>query len=330
MSAPAPAPPSPLALIAGPPLLGYFFAWGLQGVLSLQTYFYYLYFPKDRLGLKTLVYSMLVVEWVHTGLVTSTAFEVYGNRFGDLDSLTAVHNLWFSSAIMSSVIAGIVQCYYARRLWLLSRSKPLVVLILALALVQTALGLAGGITLHVLNFNASELAIDKVLAAAGYIVATVDDVIIAIAMAYFLLRSKSGIKKSDAMLNRLARLMIETGALTSVVSLLTSVMMLHGAVSRRAIAWHVSQLTCPLSEFPKNTLLFYCPALVLPKLYSNTLLMSLNNRAFLRVGDTVDTDTSTSDTRVLQSVAFAPNNTTETYNLSPMTSDAKQPEKSAI
>ncbi|KAI0742287.1 hypothetical protein C8Q80DRAFT_1272986 [Daedaleopsis nitida] len=301
MSAPAPSP-VPLVLIAGPPLLGFFLAWALQGVLTLQTYLYYLHFPKDRLGLKSLVYFVLVFEWVHAGLTTQTAFEIYGSQYGSLSSLTGVHNFWFSSAIMSAIIAGVVECFYARRIWLLSRSKVLVILIVFLAFAQTVLGIAGGITLHVLNLNASAQAVDKILSSTGYIVATVDDIIIAIAMAYFLLRSKTGIRKSDDMLNRLARLVIETGALTSIVSLLTSVLMLHGS----------------------NTLLFECPALVLPKLYSNTLLMSLNNRAYLKAGDTVTTDTNFTPafpTIPSTSVAFAGRNTTETYDLDPISTD---------
>ncbi|KAI0749980.1 hypothetical protein C8Q80DRAFT_1232843 [Daedaleopsis nitida] len=257
-----PAPPLPpnIALLAGPQLLGYMFAWGLQGVLSVQCYIYYLYFPKDHLALKALVWGVFIWEWVQMGLVTQTAFDIDVYHYGDIGSLTAFHSTWFSVPVMSAVVSFVVQCYFAWRIWVLSRSRILVGAILFLSFAQMVLGIAGGVTLAIIDANAVEASVNRPIVASGLIIATVVDVMIAIAMTFLLLRAKSGIKQSDDIVNRLVRLIIETGALTASVALLYVVVFMVDT----------------------QDLLFECPALILPKLYSNTLIVSLNNRAFVR------------------------------------------------
>jgi len=90
------------------------------------------------------------------------------------------------------------------------------------------------------------------------------DVFIAVAMTVILLKAKSGLRRrSNDMVNSLVRLVIETGILTASVAIIDVVFFTARS----------------------DTLLHECPALVLAKLYANTLLVNLNNRAFMRRGE---------------------------------------------
>ena len=76
-----------------------------------------------------IVYGVLVVEWVQTGLITSQSFNVFARNYGDVDNLLKFHSSWFSVPVMCGVVSVAVQLFYARRIWALSRSKVLVAFI---------------------------------------------------------------------------------------------------------------------------------------------------------------------------------------------------------
>ncbi|KAI0706783.1 hypothetical protein C8T65DRAFT_740616 [Cerioporus squamosus] len=268
--------PANFTLLAGPQLIGIFLAWGLQGALVVQCYIYQTCSPDDRISFKLFVWGVFVWEWIQMGLVTQTYFEIYVYDYGSLASLTSYHNTWFSVPIMSGVVSFAVQCFFAWRIWVLSLSRFLTSIMLFLSFAQAALEVADGLIvgdtiwagivlnndirwqLRLTDANTAQSVLNGPLVSTSLIIATVVDVLIAASMTYLLLRAKTGMKQSDAILHKLARVGIETGAATAAVALI----------------YAVFHLTHP------NDLLFECPALILPKMYSNTLLVSLNNRAF--------------------------------------------------
>ncbi|OJT05447.1 hypothetical protein TRAPUB_3736 [Trametes pubescens] len=91
------------------------------------------------------------------------------------------------------------------------------------------------------------------------------DIVIAVTMTILLLKTKTGFRRSDSLVNKLARLAIESGTVTASVAIVDVVM---------------------FSALPQ-TLYHECPALALSKLYANMMLASLNNRAFIRRETTV-------------------------------------------
>ncbi|KAI0630878.1 hypothetical protein C8Q77DRAFT_232671 [Trametes polyzona] len=254
-----PAPAIDVPLLAGPQLLGFFFAWALQGVLSVQTYIYYLLFPSDTIATKILVYGAFVYEWIQISLVTQAAFENNVYNFGNVDSLTHFHNTWFSIPIMCAIISAVVQWYFCWRIFAFSRLKVLVGIMASFAFFQMAVGITGGVLLHALDVSA--VGPLPFRATAVFIVwfssSAAVDVMIAACMTVCLLKSKTGIHRSDALLSRLIRLAIETGTLTATVAILNAVLFAASPI-------------------------YQCPALLLPKLYANTLLANLNSRAVLR------------------------------------------------
>jgi len=90
----------------------------------------------------------------------------------------------------------------------------------------------------------------------------VADVLIAVAMCYLLLKAKSNInRRSSDVVSSLVRMTIETNALTASIAIIGIAL---------------------FAALPHTTY-FIAPTLFLGKLYANTLLLTFNNRAFLRV-----------------------------------------------
>ncbi|OBZ65528.1 hypothetical protein A0H81_14469 [Grifola frondosa] len=244
---------------------------------------YYLCFPKDSVEIKCLgqlpsrrrvfppdahpetVYGVLIYEWVQTGLSTDFAFDNYVYGYGDLHALTAFHNTWFSVTIMCAIISAVVQMYFAWRIWILARSHLLVAVIIFLSLGQMSVGILKTVDPSAAQASQVTPVVGSWLAGAALV-----DVVIAVSMTILLLRAKTGLPDSDSLINRLVRLVLETGTLTATVAIADVVL---------------------FTSLP-STLLHECPALVLPKLYTNTLVASLNNRAFMARSNVIDTTPS--------------------------------------
>ncbi|PCH41709.1 hypothetical protein WOLCODRAFT_137556 [Wolfiporia cocos MD-104 SS10] len=257
--------PVSIPLLAGPQFLGICFNWALLGLLNLQVYLYYDYFPKDRLSLKCLVYSVFIYEWVQTGLITAAAMDVYVYHYGDQLALVEFHNTWFSATIMCGLISATVQCFFAWRIYQLSRSRVLAGCVVVLAFFQGISSIICGV-FEKQEVVASALQGHLLKAAVSWLAGSVVvDVLIAVSMTILLLRSKSGIAQTDALINRMVQLVVETGTLTASLAILV--------------------LICANVRPLHRTLVYEAPALILTKMYSNTFLTNLNNREYIRRQD---------------------------------------------
>jgi len=86
------------------------------------------------------------------------------------------------------------------------------------------------------------------------------DIIIATTMTYLLRRTKGGYDRTDYMIEQLVKMTVETGTMTAVVSIIDLVLFL----------------------LFKDNNLHVAPAIILAKLYSNTLMAIFNNRIYLQ------------------------------------------------
>jgi len=264
-------------LQAGPQLLGYFLNWALLGVLNTQVYLYYLSFPRDRWSLKAFVYGVLIFEWIQTGLTTAAAFDQHVYNYGDVSRLFSLPYVWFCVPIMSAMISAVVQIFFAWRIYRLGKSIILPCIIVFIALFQLGAGTAGGVQMHALP-SAEDLAPAHAALAAWLVGTAVTDAVIAVAMTVLLLRARTGIAGTDAIISSIIRLTVETGSMTATFAIAETVLVLKPSLGM--------------------TLLYECPALVLTKLYANTLLVNLNNRAFVKKEDSVNVFESIHITRL--------------------------------
>ncbi|KAK0226532.1 hypothetical protein IW262DRAFT_1238775, partial [Armillaria fumosa] len=252
-------------------VVGYLLNWGLFGTLSIQLYLYYLAFPKDRQFVKSLVYGIYIVEFVQTILVAHDAFAVFGYGFGDLEALTQMHFNWLILPIVIAIgttAASVGQVFYAYRIYILSRSRIVPAFVFCVSLTSAVASIITGAN----SFQGDVTkANDRTISISGGIVcggSALCDIVIALCMTYYLMRSKTGLRSTQILLTKIIRLTIETGSVTAIAALVTVILFF---------------------VFPHQTF-YVAPSLVISKLYANSICMVLNSR--IRIMGGRDTYTS--------------------------------------
>ena len=72
-----------------------------------------------------IVYFVLALEWVQTGLIGANATNKFAYNFGNFETFAQFGLAWFSVPVMCGIVSTMVQIFYARRIWVLSRSRIL-------------------------------------------------------------------------------------------------------------------------------------------------------------------------------------------------------------
>ncbi|KAI9435800.1 hypothetical protein H4582DRAFT_2079435 [Lactarius indigo] len=265
-----------------PKVFGNMCNWTLYGVLVVQTYVYIHDFPRDRALLKLLgivrrrlftgralppndssftVYTLFLVETLQTALSGADLYYWFVSGFGNTNLLSSPYMAAFAIPIIGSIISLTVQLFSMYRIWVLSeRSSRFICLIICLcSAVAASAAFAAGVYIHVLNKLACNML--NVLTFTWLSGNVLSDVLITGSILLYLgRRRKEGGHFSDHALSRIIRLAVGTNVLTATV-------------------WIVSLLMALV--FPDKTW-FTCPLIFIGKLYSNTLLSSLNNRISIR------------------------------------------------
>ncbi|KAF9526107.1 hypothetical protein CPB83DRAFT_858346 [Crepidotus variabilis] len=246
-----------LLKVSGPLLIGHLLNWGLFGVLSVQVYIYHLAFPNDHIRNKALSYSVYVLEIVQTMMLTQSAFHAFAEGFGNVEYMMEVGNLWFSVPILSGMIFFITQMFYAYRVHRLSGSSILAGVVIFFALVS----FAGAIATGALSRHVGDLT--GLLSKNTFITLgiwnggnAVCDAIIAICMTVSISRRSTGLPQSQALVNKIIRLTVETGSLTAAVAILNLILIL----------------------LPDHAGYFLAPIGILGKLYSTSMMSVFNSR----------------------------------------------------
>jgi len=230
----------------------------LLGVSLSQGYTYFQRSEGDRLALKLLVSTLLLLEIFHSFTAShSIYFETVTrwNRGGEANSYP------LSICVLSeNIITFIVQCFFSHRIYRLSQKLPLSILCFIFSLLR----FAGGIGLSVESIldvprtpNGDFVFTFSWLITSALAVGATADVLIAISMLYYLrkLDSGSNLKSTTAVLNRLVRWTLQTGLITSMTS--------------------VAVIICFQAMVNMVWLGLY---IILAKIYSISLLVSLNAR----------------------------------------------------
>ncbi|KAH8998242.1 hypothetical protein EDB86DRAFT_3149034 [Lactarius hatsudake] len=239
--------------VAAPLLFGPLFNWALYGVLCVQIYVYSYNFPDDRRSVKFLVYFVFVLETVQTALTGADMYYWFVDGFGDVGRLVHSHFSSIDSPVMRAVISLIVQGYFCYRIWVLNKRSSWICWVIAVsAVTQAVAGTWLGIESHMVG----GYAVSKTAVYLWSIPSALADILIAVAMT-LLLRSASS-KFSSFVLIRVVRITIETNTLTAGLAITTLVL---------------------YAAFPDK---LYYMTKIIGKVYSNTLLVSLNNRIYFR------------------------------------------------
>ncbi|KAF9523936.1 hypothetical protein CPB83DRAFT_861996 [Crepidotus variabilis] len=229
----------------------------LFSVLTVQVYTHYLAFPKGSIILKvviTVIYFLQILEAVivyfrnHVELVLARADP----------SANQASKLTWIEPLITAIVMSIVQIYYANCIRLVSKGSKLPLLILCCSILQ----LQAGITISVIVYGyIKSPSIDRLQSAIWHTTNAVCDVTIVVCMTYYLLRYFSHIRRTQRIVKRVVRLLIETGMVITIVTVACTFLLFltfnHG-----------------------NFSVVYTS--VISTLYGNSLLALVNGRAVFR------------------------------------------------
>ncbi|KAE9407174.1 hypothetical protein BT96DRAFT_1014287 [Gymnopus androsaceus JB14] len=256
MSDLAPVPPAAVVTqIYAPMFVGAFLSSVLYGIVLVQMYTYFQLSHNDRLWMKLLLFYLLIMETVTTVCDLGIVFEPLLLKFGQEDVL--ITSPWFlrTNGLFTCLISTPVQIFMAWRIKIIMQTMIPFVIIVFVALCA----LAGGTWLVVTASRFPEFAEfnSSPEAPTLWLVSTaVADIMIACCLVYGLSRKRTGFSVLNSHIDRIIRVTVQTGSLTAITALADAIVFL--SVS--------------------NTTIFFSWDLMLSKLYTNTLLSSLNAR----------------------------------------------------
>ncbi|KAH7919269.1 hypothetical protein BV22DRAFT_1133958 [Leucogyrophana mollusca] len=257
------------------PLMGTLFGMLLYGVTCMQAFYYFQHYRNDRRAVKATVAVIWLLESAHACLaVNAMDFYLIAN-FGSEETLLAPTWEIMSVFVLGLLINYVVYLVFTWRIWqyafTVSRRSTLSISMISIATTRTALGIASSFTpTRGLPFvsalkqvqshlqPSSALMLPQVYLIIALVMFIVGDSLSALAMAYYLNKSRSGLRRMDNLIDQLVLYCVGTGALTSII--------------------YVASLITDILE--PNSLTFMGIILVQTRLYSNSLLTSLNMRTF--------------------------------------------------
>ncbi|KZT72293.1 hypothetical protein DAEQUDRAFT_722960 [Daedalea quercina L-15889] len=263
-----------------PILLGFGFNWALQGTLSLQVYHYCKLFPNDSICLKCLVCGLCAYEWGQTTVATCAIYTVFSPLY-DVINVTSLIRFdvfaWLAMLLMPIFTAAAAQSFYAWRIAILSQRRIFASIVLIGVALAFTFGLVGAIPMdpQIILVTSSGDGIDFIKtrfvdsSRGGWvfwgtvvwaICSVIVDAMIVAFMVYSLRRLNTWRGRTDILINRIVTLVIEAGCLTVFAALAVLGTWIHG--------WFTGSAGLVI------------PLLILPKLYANAMMTTLNIRAY--------------------------------------------------
>ncbi|EDR08161.1 uncharacterized protein LACBIDRAFT_297494 [Laccaria bicolor S238N-H82] len=279
----------------------------LFGIMIAQVYVYHTSYKKDSWGLKCFVSYLFIADLVNAIFCFVYLYRTLIIDFGDAEALgvadwselqcltsksqtyLVMPEIQYSQLVfthsflrprladernaviepaLTAIIASSVQLFFARRIWLLTKNWALVALVVVTSLTSGICGIMTafevGRTPNFVDFRNFEAVVSAWL---GSTVAC--DAFITFILVHTLWRKhKTGFQRSDMMVDRIIRITVQTGFITMIIAALD-------------LAFYLA--------VPSGLhLLFSFP---LSKLYTNSLMSSLNARHKVFYGSTTQPST---------------------------------------
>ncbi|KAJ7729168.1 hypothetical protein B0H16DRAFT_1734328 [Mycena metata] len=238
--------------------VGILLNWGLLGVLAVQVYLYFYAFPRDRLVFKLVVGFIIVAEISQTLGTTRDAIAVFGKGWGAPENLDLIGWAWFSCPLVGSTMS---QTFFAWRISILGRTQLIPAVIMAITTVQFSAAIwTSVLMLRVKTF--SQLQIHLLKPPAVWLAATAGaDLICAATTAFYVIRHKRGnfSPTTLAVLSRVLKVTVETGVLCAVFASVN----LYLFIKYDGNNYHLGVCNW------------------FPKIYSNSILLIMNSRAYI-------------------------------------------------
>ncbi|GLB44551.1 hypothetical protein LshimejAT787_1701780 [Lyophyllum shimeji] len=247
--------------IIGPQEVGVMFAIFLLGLVTIQAFTYFRTYPNDPKGIKLLVAVVWALLSAHTLISTFALYRRTVTNYGRISDLQQNPEGMCATFPLSGLIGAIVQSFFAWRLYRLSGWIKIAIICWTLSVVR----LGSLLAISVMTCRAASLhefqehwvwLVFFALSVSAFL-----DFMIAGSMSYCLWSRRGDFfKHSQPALDRLIAWTIQTGALTSISSIL---MLILYAVFQTNWAWMAAYM-------------------IIGGMFANYLLASLNARKDFR------------------------------------------------
>ncbi|KAF8165218.1 hypothetical protein B0H34DRAFT_793633 [Crassisporium funariophilum] len=246
-------------MIIGVLLLGLFFNTYLYGVVTYQFIVYHNTKFNDRLWIRSIVGVLFVLDTIHSAVAVYSGWEICVTNYGKPETLAFVSWTIPFTAVATAFAAFITQIFLGHRVLILTKNKPLAALIATLSIVGFIFGVYAGIYSGILQAVAKFGPLGPFVTV-WLVFQTSADIVITASLSFVLSRSRTGFRRTDTIINRLIRGAVQTGMFASLFALADLYsFMLH-----------------------RNTNLYAMFAYPLGRIYTNTLLDTLNARTALK------------------------------------------------
>ncbi|KAF9481087.1 hypothetical protein BDN70DRAFT_569630 [Pholiota conissans] len=181
----------------GAALIGAFISTTLYGLTTLQTYLYYVYYPKDSRQLKNLVGVIWLLDTLQAAFMAFSVYHYLVTSYFDIALLETGHWSLFLSVVFNTVISCIVQMFFVIRIYQLCNTRYrwwVTSVIGALVVAHFAFGVETVVFMFIKKELAKLSEISLFAATPFAVFAVLSDIMIAGALCYLLHGSRSGFK----------------------------------------------------------------------------------------------------------------------------------------
>ncbi|KAI0668663.1 hypothetical protein C8Q78DRAFT_1081056 [Trametes maxima] len=249
-----------LTLSSGAMLMGGQIALFFSGIVFLQMILYYQLYPSDKPRLKLLVLAVGVLDMFHSFLVCDMNWQNLVDNYGNMQYFVQLNGPVEIAVGVAAWTTILVQGFFTYRIHTLSKGNWYITSVLiVLSVVRLTSAMVSSAEL--IHFPILEVFFEHLKAnfLLGLSVSTLIDILITSILCYYLRRRRSGLARTDRLMESLTLYTVETGLITTVNT------------TASVICW---------AAVPK-TLVFYSIFVSINKLYANSLLASLNARRLL-------------------------------------------------
>jgi len=242
----------------GAPLIGLVISSFLSGFVTLQTFFYYRTYPKDKIYLKVLVGIIWLLDSGHLIAITHFVYFYTVSHWGDITVIPRLPISFGINTLFNALITSLSQTFLIFRAHILHGKRWwITIFLLAVLLMHTGAGLGSSVLVLKINLTIVQIHDYQTIASVWIYGAAIEDAIIAVVLFVSLFKKRTF---SKALIDRLILFLVGTGVLTSIVAIID------------------------MSLFLILTENLVCLALMFPlgRLYTNALLSSLNARQPLK------------------------------------------------
>ncbi|KAF8212777.1 hypothetical protein K438DRAFT_2010054 [Mycena galopus ATCC 62051] len=258
-------------------VIGFAAACVVYGILLTQAWTYFSRFNSDTGVYKMLVVLILVLETTDQAFIGHFVYFYTVTSAGQPLALATGTTTWsvILQQAIGSVVSTIVKCAFATRVYRFS-DKNIFITSFLILLALGQLGVAVAFTARAFELSSIPKVFSlKLLATISLAMGVLTDVLTAGALCFFLWRMRTGGKTAaNSLITRLVTDAVNTGVLTTVVSLSTLL----------------------LFDFLEGNLIFAATYFLLSKLYAISFLATLNTRRVVR-GRGTDHEGGTSSRR---------------------------------